>query len=145
MISVRPIIERLDEMLVRANSTLLSVGGIGGLTRAIDEMVAGPCAFVVPSADRAGSNTAGTGVVRQRVTYQFSVITGFVIEGDEEAALDEIDRIARQAVGEALIGWQPPDAQTPIVYVGGRMVSYDIDNRRVFWGGDYAADYYERV
>ncbi len=143
MISLADVQTRLTALIP---NTLKGVDLLGELPAALDQLKGSPWAFVMPSQDRAGPDTAGTMEVRQRVVQQFAVLICFFGVGNlASAQLSSIDTI-RAAVRGQLIGWLPNPSESgdPVSYIGGRITVADLDRSLIIWGEEFAGSYYVR-
>jgi hypothetical protein len=142
MIALTDVIARLQSELVPG--TFKAVSGAGELQAAADQLKASPSAFVLPSQDRAGPDTAGTQLVRQRVVQQISVVIGLSNLGPKgDRQFDALDEL-RKCLMRTLIGWTPEGSIEPLNYAGGRMLIMDFELGLLFWGCEFSGAYYVR-
>jgi hypothetical protein len=130
-----------DRLLALKGDTLKFVGLAADFASAADQVKTTPAAFVLPSSNRPGANTAATQFVSQRVTRQFTIVLMFARVG--AAGGDQLNAVqaVEDAVVDQMVGWQPDGFMAPFVYRGGRMLGIDLDAGLIFWGSDFAADY----
>lgn len=93
-----------------------------------------PAAYVVPVSEAADDNRLANGIA-QRNTVTFGVVLCLTDLSDVrgEAAGDALDAV-RGEVRDALVGWTPPGAAGPALYVGGETI--DLDKFGALWWMD---------
>ena len=91
--------------------------------------------YVVLVREEAGENTLEN-AVRQRRTLHVGIVLGLTNVRDKrgEAARREID-LRNEAIIRALLGWEPPAAESPMYYQGGRLLS--ITRSVNWWQSDF--------
>jgi hypothetical protein len=139
---IAQVIHRLKTELVP--DTLVSVEGAASLLMALDQLKAGPAAFVMPSARRVGENKSLTGVTCQHIMPAFTVAIGFTRAGATGGGrLDEIEEVSN-AVLATLFGWKPDGMADVVTHLGGRIASMNAEKHVIFWGDDFATGLYIR-
>lgn len=91
--------------------------------------------YVMYSSDDARPDESDViGAVRQLHTVGVDVIYAITNRRSEDGdeAVEEIEAVREQVLG-ALVGWQPPDGDSAIVYRRGRVLSFD---RGTLWWQD---------
>jgi hypothetical protein len=124
-------------------ATFKALGGADDFDDALDQLKVSPSLFILPSRKLPGEDQALTGVTSQRVTAQFSLIIGLMRAANSKSQFDQLETLEQALLG-ALHGKEVAGAATPFIYRGGQMVGVDIDKRIMFWGCDFAADFYLR-
>lgn len=92
-----------------------------------------PAVCVLREDESAGPNERLQGPVRQRIRYRVSVVSMVrnVRDPRGEAADDDLQPLRGQILS-ALIGWTPPDAETPVEFAAGRRLAFD--DQVLMWG-----------
>lgn len=126
------IVERLRLEVPR----LRLVGGAAQLARARDGVTTLPAAFVLPAAETGEGNQFGNQIVQQRVTGDFVVLLAVrnLADGEGAAALESLKPV-RDAVREALLGWQPRADADNLEFVRGDLIDFPDD--LLWWGDTY--------
>lgn len=104
-------------------SALKKVGLAGDLQKAQNILRAVPAAWVMPGSESVSANEASP-QRRYRMRCQVEIIIamrhyGDTVGGKATDALREL----RKEIGDALIGWVPPDALVPVIPKGGSPIS----------------------
>jgi hypothetical protein len=112
----------VDRLSAQVGS-LKKVGLAGDLQKAQNILKAVPAAWVMPGAETVSANEASP-QRRYRMRCQVEIVIamrhyGDTVGGKATDALREL----RTAIGDALIGWQPPDALVPVIPKGGQPIS----------------------
>lgn len=83
-----------------------------------------PAAYVIELSDSAGPNGLVTGGIRQRLTRGFGVVLIVSALRDAKGGAAAVSlRPLREALQQALLGFQPDDAHEPITYARGRLLA----------------------
>jgi hypothetical protein len=103
-------------------SALKNVGLAGDLQRVKNILRAVPAAWVMPGAESVSANEASP-QRRYRMRCQVHIVIAMRHYGDTVGgqATDAL-RDLRAAIGDVLIGWQPPDALVPVIPKGGQPI-----------------------
>lgn len=123
-----------ETKLQDASTDLKKIGRASGLAQAQQELKQDPAAFFIPGTEKAGENRFGN-AVDQTVTVAVGVVIGIKNAGAKTGAknIDELKTIRAQ-IDNALLGWQPADANDQIEYVSGRLLGF---NDQVLWWMDF--------
>lgn len=122
---------------------LLLVAGAASFDLAVASGPAAyPAAYVMPAQEKAGPS-AGFGLVAQQVRVGFSVALAvqYVQDASGDGVAARIEALRRQ-VFAALLGWEPSDANGPVVFDSGRWVT--LHNGFFWWQDEFACDQFLR-
>ena len=102
---------------------LKKVGLAGDLQKAQNILRAVPAAWVMPGPENVAA-TEASAQRRYRMRCQVDIVIAMRHYGDTVGgqATDAL-RALRQVIGNALIGWQPPDVLVPVIPKGGQPLS----------------------
>lgn len=131
MLSLTPIVERLQAAKFRQVEGLLEFGGLRDVPRQL------PALFVVPTSESAQANTLATGGHDQKVVAGWSVMLVLDAARRQQVGVSEDLRDHSKAVRRALVGWQHPEASGATAYAGGRLASADAG--AVVWAIQFTA------
>lgn len=107
---------------LKGKAGLRLVEGVAELA-AIGAVTQSPAAYVLPAAERAGPNTAGTYTVDQQVTLNLGVCLIVKKHGDSTGAAASLHlETVKEAVKDELVGWEPPGGTDLVIYGGGRLI-----------------------
>lgn len=102
---------------------LRSVGLGGDLQRVKNILRAVPAAWVMPGPETVTANEAGA-QRRYRMRCQVHIVIAMRHYGDTTGGkATDLLRVLRTQIGNALIGWRPPDALVPIIPKGGEPIA----------------------
>jgi hypothetical protein len=104
------------------------IGGAGELDIAMRHPLKKDMAFVIQLSDTAEENGLSNGI-QQQLTERFGVIVLLSMDDSSTkdlgmAAYDQVHDV-RNELFRALLGWLMDDLETPITYVGGRLLGAD--------------------
>jgi hypothetical protein len=134
----------LADVIARVGAEVPALKEVSGAAAWIDAMSHAPplnrlpLAYVVPVADMAESNTR-IGEVCQLAHLHFGVVlvvgpsVADARGGNQAIAIEGL----RAAIKGALIGWQPPEAETPVQYTHGQMLG--LDGQTLWWADGFQA------
>lgn len=91
-----------------------------------------PAAAVIPLTESGSDNQFATGMVSQRLTWQFGIVLAVKNVSDQTggAAADDLETL-RDSVKLAIVGWKHPDADRAAIFVRGNLISFD--NATLWW------------
>lgn len=127
---------------LRARTTATFVNRIAGAAqfKQLPEtaQLAVPCAYVIPMEDTPGESKSSN-TVRQALKDSFSVVVAVSNLADEkgQGGAASIHTI-RAVLFASLLGWQPSQDYSGIVYEGGTLLS--LDRARLWYQFDFSAD-----
>ncbi len=104
-----------------------------------------PCAFVLPSSEKASANKLGSGGVHNQVRFAFQVYTLVKFAGDTLGgkAVDLLKR-ERDPLHQALLAWSVPGADSPTEFARAGFVAFM--NGTLVWYDQFEFDgFYRRV
>jgi len=129
---------------LKTAKTIAVLGGAADLSSAqIDANNTFPVAYVIPLADRAGSNSSGTTFVRQRVETRFGVLLG-VKSLKDAVSRQNLNNLTpvRKAIQSALIGWMPAGSDDLVTYGSGKLLK--IQDGVLWWQDEFITAFYLR-
>jgi hypothetical protein len=127
-----------------AGGTLNDVLGAGAMPEAYDQVRVTKTAFVMPPGERAISNDAGTGVIRQKSTVEFLILVVFKNIGPTGAdQTREID-LTREGVKGALLGLLIADMTDPIQLVSAGVIDVSTAKGALLYGLAFSTGYHIR-
>lgn len=129
-----PWLHRLDLCVPQVSGRIFGAADLAAAAGARPRV---PALFVLREDERARPNERLQGPALQAVRHHVSVVAAVrnVRDPRGEAADAELLSL-RQEVMAALLGWIPPDCQTPVEYAHGRRLGFD---DQVLWWGDVFA------
>lgn len=103
-----------------------------------------PAAYVVPQGDRSASSQVGIGATQQRLIERYVVVTALEAKNQRTAAAaeQELDE-ARQVLRNALLGWQPDEGRSPMLFVSGRLLA--VADGKVWWEDQFETEIWVQV
>lgn len=133
---------RLTEL--NLNAALSEIRGARNYLHAAAVTRINKSCFVMPIEEVPKPNDTGTLVVHQEVTVQFRTLTSFI--GASALADDDNDEIdtAREFLKNALIGFTPDEAISPIEFLGAGIATVDTQKSVIFYGVDFETRYHLR-
>lgn len=141
--NVVPMIARIKDMLVP--DALGSVGECDNIEDALEKLKGNrPCAFVMFSGETANGEQPLTGLVKQHVFYRFLVAIGVQGAGVGGKAKGTDMEEVRDQVKDALVGFKPEGAATPILYARAVPLIKNLAEGVLFIGIEFATSYYLR-
>lgn len=133
---VAPIVARLDDCGFALTGGLLEWAALKTAPGRL------PAAYVVPTREDAADNRSDWGV-DQRVGWDFDVALVLATPARAQAGVsDQLDQLAAAVRGQ-LIGWTHPEAGTPTLYRGGRLLS--VDGASLAWALSFRTAYHLRT
>ena len=128
--------------LEAASTDLKKIGLSANLAQAQKELKQDPAAFVFPGPDKAGPNTL-VNAVSQSVSATVSIVIAIKHAGAKTGGknIDELN-VVRQQINDALLGWQPADADDQVEYANGRLIGFN--NQVLWWIDNYQTTYTRR-
>jgi hypothetical protein len=103
-----------------------------------------PCAFVMFTGEGGGEAQGGSGATTQKITYRFMVLLGAAGAGFAQLTKGGALEETRDAIKDALMGFMPAGAASPIVLVSCRPMLRDEDARLLFLNSEFQTTYYIR-
>lgn len=118
------------------------VAGAAEFSALTGEPLSTPAAYVMTEGEASAENSRMTGSVIQRTESDFAVVivTRNVSDGTGGAASDEIEDL-KQAVRDALVGFEPTDAE-PVEHIEGNLLK--AKNGSVWWRELFGTAYFTK-
>jgi hypothetical protein len=134
-----PIISRIDTQATQ----IRLVQGAAQLAALMTAPSKKPAAWVVPLGDSARANQFSTATI-QEISVRFGVVicTREASDATGDAALDALEPL-RQAVMDAIHGWQPTAEHKPIEYAAGRLLQ--MAGGLLWWQDEFLTAYEKRT
>lgn len=119
------------------------VSGAAEIAAASDDLKQVPAAFVVPNSERPTGSSVGTSVVSQSNMVRFGVVMAVQNLRDPSGEKAQEDLLTvREAIMNALHGWQPSEDFDPIEFGGGRLLS--LTDQVLWWQDDFLTSHFIR-
>ena len=122
----------ITQLKAQVSSLQNRVGGGADVGEARNMARALPAAAVIPLTESGSDNQFATGMVSQRLTWQFGIVLAVKNVSDQTggAAADDLETL-RDSVKLAIVGWKHPDADRAAIFVRGNLISFD--NATLWW------------
>lgn len=135
--------EIAERLKTECGETFRIVGRAGDLAAVKDKPLSMPAAYVFTKEEASEENERAIGPSAQRTHLDIGVVivTANLSDPKGGAAADDIDEL-KDAVRDALVGWQPASAQTGIENVGGEIVK--TVGGTVWWEHTFSTLFYVR-
>lgn len=124
-----------------ANKTLRAVEPAESMPTSLDQVKTSPTAFVMPPGEKAGPNSAGTGVVRQRSAVSFQILLVFTGLGPNPSNRAGMVNDAVEAVKDVFIGAELGDITEPITLETAAIVEFDAKAGTLIYGLSFSTAY----
>lgn len=137
MIALQPVAERLKAKGVPRIEGVLEYSALSAAPPLL------PAHFVTPLDESAAANRLAAGVIDQRVSFQFQVVT--IVQASAARSALPSEELGEQVrlVKAALLGWMLPGTVAPIELAGGRLLS--AGGREAVWSTRFRTAYHERT